>query len=115
MRFSVEGVDHVALAVSDHEASQRWCRELLGLERAFVEEWGDSPAVLMARDSGIALFKAPHGETGPLVRHVAFRVDRANLEALRRGSVEAELPSDLRTMVPRTRSTFTIQAACCWN
>jgi catechol 2,3-dioxygenase-like lactoylglutathione lyase family enzyme len=81
MGFSVDGLDHVALAVSDHEASERWYREVLGLKRAFVEEWGDRPAVLLARDSGFALFAAPPGDTGPLVRHVAFRVDRANFEA----------------------------------
>jgi catechol 2,3-dioxygenase-like lactoylglutathione lyase family enzyme len=81
MRFSVEGVDHVALAVGDQETSERWYREVLGLERAFVEEWGDTPAVVTAGDSGFALFRAPPGDTGPLVRHVAFRVDRANFEA----------------------------------
>ena len=71
----------MALAVSNHEASERWYREVLGLKRAFVEEWGDTPAVLTARGSGFALFKAPPRDTGPLVRHVAFRVDRANFEA----------------------------------
>jgi catechol 2,3-dioxygenase-like lactoylglutathione lyase family enzyme len=81
MGFSVEGIDHVALAVSDHLASERWYREVLGLRREFVEEWGDTPAVLMAHRSGFALFAAPQGETGPLVRHVALRVDRVNFEA----------------------------------
>jgi catechol 2,3-dioxygenase-like lactoylglutathione lyase family enzyme len=81
MGFRVEGIDHVALAVGDHRGSERWYREVLGLTREFVEEWGDTPAVLMAGGSGFALFKAPPGDTGALVRHVALRVDRANFEA----------------------------------
>jgi catechol 2,3-dioxygenase-like lactoylglutathione lyase family enzyme len=79
--FVVEGIDHVALAVSDQAASEQWYREVLGLQREFVEEWGDTPAVLMAGGSGFALFQATPGDTRPLVRHVAFRVDRVNFEA----------------------------------
>ncbi len=94
MGFVVEGIDHVALAVNDQGASARWYREVLGLQRAFVDEWGDNPAVLMEGGSGVALFKAPAADTGPLVRHVAFRVDRVNFEAaqadLRRRGISVE-------------------------
>ncbi|MGZ4186085.1 MAG: VOC family protein [Solirubrobacteraceae bacterium] len=81
MTFLVEGLDHVALAVSDQAASKRWYRDVLGLERAFVEDWGDTPAMVMTNGTGFALFKAPPGDQGSLVRHVAFRVDRTNFEA----------------------------------
>jgi catechol 2,3-dioxygenase-like lactoylglutathione lyase family enzyme len=82
MAFVVEGIDHVALAVSDQQASETWYREVLGLRRAFAEEWGDTPAVVTSDSGGMALFKAPaNGGHGPLVRHVAFRVDRQNFEA----------------------------------
>jgi catechol 2,3-dioxygenase-like lactoylglutathione lyase family enzyme len=81
MGFIVEGIDHVALSVRDQQASESWYRDVLGLERAFAEEWGNTPIVVMARDSGLALFKAREGGGGPLVSHVAFRVDRANFEA----------------------------------
>jgi catechol 2,3-dioxygenase-like lactoylglutathione lyase family enzyme len=81
MGFVVEGIDHVAVAVGDQKASERWYREVLGLSREFVEQWGDTPAVLMASASGFALFAAPPADPGPLVRHVALRVDRANFEA----------------------------------
>ncbi len=88
------GIDHVALAVNDQGASAQWYREVLGLQRAFVDEWGDNPAVLMGGGSGVALFRAPAGHTGPLVRHVAFRVDRLNFEAaqtdLRRRGINVE-------------------------
>jgi catechol 2,3-dioxygenase-like lactoylglutathione lyase family enzyme len=80
MTFVVEGIDHVALAVSDQPASKRWYRDVLGLEHEFAEDWGDTPAMVMTNGSGFALFKTPQGDQGPLVRHVAFRVDRANFE-----------------------------------
>src|SRR5690242_8089927 len=78
--FVTEGIDHVALAVGDQPASESWYRDVLGLRRAFAEEWGDTPIVVTSGSGGMALFKAPV-EPGPLVRHVAFRVDRANFEA----------------------------------
>jgi catechol 2,3-dioxygenase-like lactoylglutathione lyase family enzyme len=78
--FQVEGIDHVALRVSDQEASKAWYHDVLGLERAFAEEWGDAPAVMLAKDSGFALFKA-RAPGGVLVHHVALRVDRENFEA----------------------------------
>jgi catechol 2,3-dioxygenase-like lactoylglutathione lyase family enzyme len=78
--FEVQGIDHVALLVSDQEASKAWYRDVLGLRRAFAEEWGDTPAVMMAKDSGFALFKA-RAPGGPPVHHVALRVDRENFEA----------------------------------
>jgi catechol 2,3-dioxygenase-like lactoylglutathione lyase family enzyme len=81
MGFVVEGIDHVALAVRDQNASEQWYRDVLGLEREFVEQWGDTPTVLMAGASGFALFRAPPADPGPLVRHVALRVDGTNFEA----------------------------------
>ena len=82
MGFVVEGIDHVALAVGDQRASEEWYHEVLGLRRAFTEEWGDTPVVMTSDSGAVALFKAP-AAPGPLVRHVAFRVDRANFEAAR--------------------------------
>jgi catechol 2,3-dioxygenase-like lactoylglutathione lyase family enzyme len=80
VRFVVEGIDHVALAVGDQQASEEFYREVLGLRRAFAEEWGDTPVVVTSDSGGMALFKAP-AAPGPLVRHIAFRVDRVNFEA----------------------------------
>ena len=83
--FQVEGIDHVALAVRDVVASARWYGDVLGLERRYAEVWGDFPAVVCAGTTCLALF--PVGTPHPLpppprgtlaVRHVAFRVDRAN-------------------------------------
>jgi catechol 2,3-dioxygenase-like lactoylglutathione lyase family enzyme len=87
MGFVVEGIDHVAVAVGDQQASEDWYRDVLGLRRAFADEWGDTPVVVTSHNGGMALFKAP-AVPGPLVRHVAFRVDRANFESARRDLAE---------------------------
>ena len=81
--FRTQGLDHVALSVRDLAASERWYREVLGLERVHAEEW-DVPVFLVAQGSGLALFPVEGREDGePAVRilHVAFRVDRASFEA----------------------------------
>jgi catechol 2,3-dioxygenase-like lactoylglutathione lyase family enzyme len=79
MAFQVQGLDHVALAVADQRSSERWYRDVLGLEREYSAEWGDTPVALMAHRSGLALFKAPADDQhGIRLRHIAFRVDREN-------------------------------------
>jgi catechol 2,3-dioxygenase-like lactoylglutathione lyase family enzyme len=82
MRFHVQGLDHVALTVGDQQASDSWYRDVLGLERKHADAWGDAPIALMARGSGLALFKppAPDGNPAAGLRHIAFRVDRENFE-----------------------------------
>jgi catechol 2,3-dioxygenase-like lactoylglutathione lyase family enzyme len=81
-----QGLDHVALAVRDLERSERFYREVLGLERVYEEEW-PVPAMMTGAGSGIALFEAqagPDREPQPVrVLHVAFRVDRATFEQAR--------------------------------
>jgi catechol 2,3-dioxygenase-like lactoylglutathione lyase family enzyme len=85
--FRTEGLDHVAVAVRDLERSTGFYREVIGLERAFEEEW-DVPRFMLANGSGLALFPTEaHPGRGdqdavPAVRilHIAFRVDRAGFE-----------------------------------
>lgn len=80
MRFRVQGLDHIALCVADQTVSERWYREVLGLQRVYEDEWGDTPVALMAHGSGLALFKTSAGKSAAGLRHIAFRVDRENFE-----------------------------------
>jgi catechol 2,3-dioxygenase-like lactoylglutathione lyase family enzyme len=82
--FRVEGVDHVALRVSDQAGSIAWYRGVLGLDRVHEEEWGDVPAMMVAHGSGVALFPADGAAgQGPEFMHVAFRVDRRTFDGAR--------------------------------
>lgn len=88
MAIRLDGLDHVALTVTDVDASAAWYRDVLGLERRYEEEWGATPAMMVASgaETGVALFLAGAAEPGspPSSRprdlamwHVAFRLDRS--------------------------------------
>jgi catechol 2,3-dioxygenase-like lactoylglutathione lyase family enzyme len=86
--FKVEQIDHIALTVADVERSIAWYRDVLGLERRYQEAWGSFPAVMCAGSTAIALFPAastdfghlPRAKRPTVIRHLAFRTDRANFE-----------------------------------
>jgi catechol 2,3-dioxygenase-like lactoylglutathione lyase family enzyme len=89
-RFDNQGLDHVAIAVTDVERSRRFYEHVLGLERVY-EEW-DVPVVLAASGSGVALFardlhpsSTPDGLEPPAVRilHIAFRLPRRGFDQAR--------------------------------
>jgi catechol 2,3-dioxygenase-like lactoylglutathione lyase family enzyme len=88
--FNNQGLDHVAIAVNDLDASQRFYEEVLGLERMY-EEW-QVPIVLAANGTGLALFdrdvhpsSTPDEVEPPAVRilHIAFRLDRPGFDEAR--------------------------------
>jgi catechol 2,3-dioxygenase-like lactoylglutathione lyase family enzyme len=83
--FVLQGLDHVALGVSDLERSERWYCEVLGLERVHEDVW-NVPVMLVRGGTGVALFRARGSETGKAslrILHLAFRVDRAGFESAR--------------------------------
>jgi catechol 2,3-dioxygenase-like lactoylglutathione lyase family enzyme len=83
-RMKLEGLDHIALAVRDVEASVKWYVEVLGLERQHEGSWDGVPTFVGKGATGIALFpagepKASLGKGDPArFLHSAWRVDREN-------------------------------------
>src|SRR2546426_3387354 len=97
--FQVIRIDHVALTVRDVQGSIAWYRDILGLERRHRETWGDSPVMMFAGDTALALFQAsgpvsdaPDSSSSAIMRHLAFQVNRANFinaqETLRARGIE---------------------------
>jgi catechol 2,3-dioxygenase-like lactoylglutathione lyase family enzyme len=82
MSIRTQGLDHVAIAVSNLDRAEDFYRDVLGLERVH-EEW-DPPRVLASEGTGMALFPAG-GEYevvgAPGILHFAFRADRPAFEA----------------------------------
>ena len=96
--FKIDHIDHVALNVKDLARSINWYQEVLWLERRHQEVWGEVPTMLCAGMTCLALFPVATAEPNPppdnntiAMRHLAFRVNRANFEQaqaeLRRRSI----------------------------
>ena len=89
--LTLEGIDHVALAVVDVERSAAWFIETLGFERRFEGMWGGVPVFVGKGETAIALFprrenpEAAPAESQPRTNvdmlHLAFRADRKNFLA----------------------------------
>lgn len=78
-------LDHVAIRVSDLETSAKWYEDVLGLKRFKSEaHWGAFPIMMLAGDSGIALFPKKEGDELPQVTsrmHFAFNVDQESFRS----------------------------------
>jgi catechol 2,3-dioxygenase-like lactoylglutathione lyase family enzyme len=89
--LTLEGIDHVALAVSDVERSAAWFIEVLGFERRFAGMWDGVPVFVGKGKTAIALFsrRESRGSATPGQQqrddtdmlHLAFRADRKNFLA----------------------------------
>ena len=82
----LEFLDHVAIRVQDPEASSQWYEKVLGLSRVQPEEWSPFPIMMLAGQSGIALFSnnnIPVPEDAKQTFHFAFRVKNEGLEAFK--------------------------------
>jgi catechol-2,3-dioxygenase len=82
----LQHIDHVALTVKDLQGSIAWYKRVLGLEQRHEDVWENSPAMLCAGNTCLALFaahtpqpaSAPDANTTLIMKHLAFRVDREN-------------------------------------
>lgn len=87
----IQHLDHIAITVRDVQRSRDWYCSLLGLQQRYADVWGDVPTFVCAGETGIALFPASVSEPNPTpdrdtiaMRHIAFRVDRANFQNAQR-------------------------------
>lgn len=82
--FTIEALDHVALAVADVQKSAKWYCDVLGLARQHEGLWNDVPIFVGQDGTSIALFPIREGARstsspgGACVLHFALRVDRKN-------------------------------------
>ena len=79
--FQIDFLDHIALRVSDIEASVNWYQKALGLKKYSPKEWGGIPIFLLAGKTGIALFPLKDQNTqasNPNYDHFAFNVNGDN-------------------------------------
>ena len=89
--FELDGIDHVALAVSDVARSADWYVEVLGFERRFDGMWNGVPTFIGKGRTALALFptrdqtytSANRGERFGML-HLAFRATRAEFAAAQR-------------------------------
>ncbi len=88
MDIRTEGLDHVALTVSDLKRSREFYVSVLGLEPRYDE--AHEPDFLLAGGSGLALFSKQNfpgsggeGVNDIRVMHVAFRVGREMFDRAR--------------------------------
>lgn len=102
MDVKIEGLDHVAITVTDVARSVAWYDDTLGFERYHEDTWGDEPAVIGSGGTGLALFASsvslpapPPGKDTLSMRHVAFRADRSSWEELRERFHHDAVPYEL--------------------
>lgn len=89
--MTLDGIDHVALAVPDVERSAAWYIDVLGFERLYPGMWDGVPVFIGKGTTAIALFpRRTRGDLAPThqgcpneadMLHLAMRADRKNFLA----------------------------------
>lgn len=96
--IELQFLDHVAIRVSDLNASAEWYQDVLGLKKYCLPQWGDYPIFLLSGKSGIALFPANSSDPeidqsskNIKIDHFAFNVTRENFEKAKRRYADLSL------------------------
>ncbi|MRH98943.1 VOC family protein [Kriegella sp. EG-1] len=73
--FDIERLDHIAITVSNMEASIAWYEKVLGLKSYKLPKWGEYPIFLLSGNSGIALFPANNQDIDVQAKRVKLKID----------------------------------------
>ena len=86
--FQHQGLDHIALSVSDVNRAADWYVEVLGFEREHEGMWDGIPVFIGKGETAIALFPAKANARSTsasrdeiVILHFALRADRKNFLA----------------------------------
>jgi catechol 2,3-dioxygenase-like lactoylglutathione lyase family enzyme len=85
--IDVEGIDHVAMSVSDVERAAQWYIDVLGFKRLHEGMWGGVPVFIGRGTTALALFPIRANERsisdrgGIRMLHLAMRANRKNFLA----------------------------------
>lgn len=95
--LEIQFLDHIAIRVTNMEISAKWYEEVLGLRRFHPKEWQPFPIMLLAGNSGIALFPkgeptVEYKEQGQVMSHFAFRVTYLILEKAKELLKDKKIP-----------------------
>jgi len=97
-KFDIKFLDHVAIRVKDMAVSVAWYRDVLGLTKYQMPEWGDFPIFMLTNKSGVALFPATVTDTkidatskNVKIDHFAFNVTRENFEKAKKHFAQINL------------------------
>lgn len=104
--MTLEGIDHVALAVADVERSAAWFIEVLGFERRFEGMWNGVPVFVGKGETALALFPRRENDNSVTAEeqkpnefgmlHLAFRADRKNFLAAQDDLTSRGVPFDFQ-------------------
>ena len=85
--MNLEGIDHIAITVTDLDRSIKWYKEVLNLEPMFDNVWEGTPFMIGKGNTCLALFKINSDNPKPnpgwdtiAAMHIAFRANRENFE-----------------------------------
>ena len=104
--MTLEGIDHVALAVADVERSATWFIEVLGFERRFEGMWNGVPVFVGKGKTALALFPRRENHDSATAEqqkpndidmlHLAFRADRESFLAAQNELNSRGVPFDFQ-------------------